>query len=137
LAGLSVTVVEAADRVLAPLDPELAVVVEEHLVAHGVAVRTGATVTSIGDDDVVLAASDDAQPEERLAADLVVLAVGVRPESALARAAGIEVDARGAILVDEQQRTSDPAIFAVGDVAAKRDAVSDEPVLVPLAQTAN
>src|SRR5690606_2515346 len=73
----------------------------------------------------------------RVPADLVVLAVGVRPESALAVAAGLDVDGRGAILVDESQRTSDPAIFAVGDVAAKRDAISGEAVLVPLAQTAN
>src|SRR5690606_27157262 len=74
---------------------------------------------------------------ERVPAELVILAVGVRPESSLARAAGLEVDSRGAVVVDDVQRTSDPAIFAVGDVAAKRDAVSGESVVVPLAQTAN
>jgi len=138
VAGLGVTVVEAADHVLPPLDPELAVLVEDHLAASGIGVRTGTAVTSIGSDDVLLAAARDGHAgEERVPADLVVLAVGVRPESGLARAAGLELDARGAVLVDEHQRTSDPAIFAVGDVAAKRDAVSGEAVMVPLAQTAN
>lgn len=166
-AGLEVTVVEASDQVLAPLDPELAALVEEHLTQHGVTVRTGATASAIGADDVVLApaprhvpgaatagaghegevAADQeaatvhdetaASRTERVPADLVVLAVGVRPESTLAREAGLEVDERGAVVVDEAQRTSDPAIFAVGDVATKRDAVSGDAVVVPLAQTAN
>jgi len=142
-AGLEVTLVEATEQLLPPLDPELAILVAEHLEAHGVTVRTGVTAVEIGPDDVALRAApspaaEGASPDgERVPADLVVLAVGVRPESALAVAAGLDVDDRGAILVDEAQRTSDPAIFAVGDVAAKRDAISGEAVLVPLAQTAN
>ena len=65
------------------------------------------------------------------------MAAGVVPESALARAAGLEVSERGGVVVDDHQRTSDPHVFAVGDVAVKRDAVSGDAVLVPLAQTAN
>ncbi|NLF04375.1 MAG: FAD-dependent oxidoreductase [Actinomycetales bacterium] len=130
-AGLAVTVVEATDQVLAPLDPELSALVQERLELHGVTVRTGATVVEIGSDDVALAGG------ALVRADLVVLAVGVRPESGLARAAGLELTAQGAVVVDASQRTSDPAIFAVGDVAAKRDAVSGDEVMVPLAQTAN
>jgi len=137
-AGLKVTLVEAAEHVLPPLDRELAVLVAEHLEAHGVTVRTGMTATSLGPDDVLLEGHRDGlHVEERVPGELVVLAVGVRPESGLARAAGLELDDRGGVLVDAQQRTSDPAIFAVGDAATKRDAVTGEPVLVPLAQTAN
>lgn len=131
LRGLDVTVVEATDQVLAPLDVEMAAIVADHLQQHGVRVRTGAAATRIGDDDVEL---DDGTV---LPADLVVAAVGVRPESSLARAAGLAVGERGGIVVDERQRTSDPHVFAVGDAAEKRDAVSGQPTLVPLAQTAN
>lgn len=129
--GLDVTVVEATDQVLAPLDPEMAHVVADHLEQAGVHVRIGVAATSIGATDVVL---DDAT---LLPAELVVAAVGVRPESSLARAAGLSVGERGGIVVDAQQRTSDPQVFAVGDAAEKRDAISDLPTLVPLAQTAN
>nr|WP_197736999.1 FAD-dependent oxidoreductase [Rhodococcus rhodnii] len=129
--GVAVTVVELADQVLAPLDPEMAAPVRDRLEANGVTVRLGAGAREIGSDTVVLDTS------ESIDADLVVSAVGVRPESTLAREAGLEIGERGGIVVDEQLRTSDPAIHAVGDVAEKRDAVSGEQTLVPLVQTAN
>lgn len=129
--GLDVAVVELADQVLAPLDPEMAAVVERRLVERGVTVRTGVGIEAVGTDDVTL--SDGTT----LAADLLVAALGVRPESRLAAAAGIEVGERGGIVVDECQRTSAPHVYAVGDAAQKRDALSGEATLVPLAQTAN
>ncbi len=129
--GIAVTIVELADQVLAPLDPELAQVVADHLVAHGIELRLGVSAVAIGDNTVEL--SDGAT----IPADLVVAAIGVRPETALAKDCGLELDARGGILVDDHQRASDPNIFAVGDAATKRDAISGDPVLVPLAQTAN
>lgn len=129
--GLDVTVVEAADQVLAPLDVEMATIVARHLGKRGVHVRTGSSAVRVGAGDVAL---DDGTV---LPADLVIASVGVRPESSLARDAGLELGERGGIAVDSQQRTSDPHVYAVGDVAEKRDAVSGEPTLVPLAQTAN
>lgn len=129
--GLSVSVVELAEQVLTPLDPELADAVRHRLVRHGVTVRTGVRAVGIEADHVRL--SDGS----RLAADLVVAALGVQPEAHLARAAGLAVGARGGVVVDAQQRTSDPAVFAVGDVAEKVDAVDGEPTLVPLAGPAN
>lgn len=129
--GLSVTVVELADQVLAPLDPEMAALVQRRLEEHQVSVRLGVQVVSASAAEATL--SDGSV----VPADLLVAAIGVRPESALARSAGLEVGPRGGIVVDEQQRTSDPAIFAVGDAAQKRDTVDGEPVMVPLAQTAN
>ncbi len=129
--GIAVTVVELADQVLAPLDPEMAAHVASRLREHGVDLVTGAGAAAIGPADVTL--GDGAT----LPADLVVLAIGVRPESRLATDAGLDVDQRGGIVVDEHQHTTDPAIFAVGDAAQKRDAISGGPTLVPLAQTAN
>lgn len=129
--GLAVTVVELADQVLAPLDPELAALVAARLGEQGVQVLTGMSVTAIGADSVTLS-DGSTQP-----AALVVAAIGVRPESGLAQAAGLAVDARGGIVVDEQQRTSDPAIFAVGDAAVKIDALTGDGTLVPLASPAN
>ena len=92
---------------------------------------TGASVTEVGADSVVLSTGDT------LPASLVVAAIGVRPETGLAEAAGLELGARGGILVDEHQRTSDPSIFAVGDAVVKRDAVTGNEALVPLAGPAN
>jgi NADPH-dependent 2,4-dienoyl-CoA reductase/sulfur reductase-like enzyme/rhodanese-related sulfurtransferase len=129
--GLKVTVVELADQLLAPLDVEMARRVERHVVANDVTVVTGVSVASIEDGAVTL--SDG----RTLPADLVIAAIGVRPESGLAAAAGLRVNGRGGIVVDGQQRTSDPDIFAVGDAVEKADAVSGDAAMVPLAGPAN
>lgn len=129
--GLDVTLVELADQVLPPLDAEMARLVQDRLEAHGVTVRTGSAATAVEGDDLILADGT------RVPAGLLVMAVGVTPESRLAREAGLETGARGAVLVDDAQRTSDPHVFAVGDVALKRDAIDDADAFVPLAQTAN
>lgn len=113
--GLEVTVVEMLPQLLRPFDIEMAHLVAERMRAHGIDVRLGTTLSAIEPDHVVL---DDGAAT--LFADLVVLSVGVRPDSQLARDAGLELDARGYIVVDEHQRTSDPAIYAVGDAALKR-----------------
>ncbi len=129
--GLRVTVVELADQLLAPLDVEMAALVEKHLLKQGVAVVTGASVTTIAADSVTL--SDG----RTVPAGLVIAAIGVRPETGLAEAAGLAIGERGGILVDEHQRTSDPAIYAVGDAVVKRDVITGDNTLVPLAGPAN
>jgi NADPH-dependent 2,4-dienoyl-CoA reductase/sulfur reductase-like enzyme/rhodanese-related sulfurtransferase len=129
--GLHVAIVELADQLLAPLDPEMAQPIAEHLRAHGVELHLGVSATHISETDVELSSG------LRLEADLVVAAIGVRPESSLARDAGLAIGARGGIVVDSSQRTSDPHIYAVGDAAEKVDAIDAQPTLVPLAQTAN
>ena len=129
--GLDVALVEAADQVMAPLDPELAALVHDRLRTHGVDLRLGDSLRAIGGDDVLLSSGDT------LPADLVVAAIGVRPESSLAERAGLTTGPRGGIVVDETLRTSDPAIFAVGDAVEKTDAVDGSATLVPLANTAN
>ncbi len=129
--GLAVTVVEATGQVMAPLDPEMVVPVQDRMRANGVDLRLGSAVTCIGEREVTLGNGD------RVPADLVVAAIGVRPESSLARDAGLELGIGGAIAVDGHFRTSDPAIFAVGDAVVKRDALLGGDTLVPLANTAN
>ena len=134
-AGLKVTIVEAAGQVMAPLDFELAQLLHENMLDNGVALHLSDGVAAFEDkgSTVVVKLASGTSIE----ADLVVLAIGVRPNSTLAREAGLELGVRGSIAVDEHLRTSDPSIYAVGDVIQVRDLVSCEPTLVPLAGPAN
>ena len=130
-AGRQVALVEGTDQVMPPLDLEMVSPVHGRLRANGVDLHLGHSVTVIGEHDVTL---DDGT---RLPAEIVVAAIGVRPEDSLARAAGLEVAERGGIVIDDQYRTSDPFIYAVGDAVVKADAIDDSDVLIALAQTAN
>ena len=134
--GLQVTIVEMLDQVMAPLDPECARLVERHLENHGVRLALSDGVSGFrqtaGGSLEVLTQSGKVHP-----ADIVILAIGVRPETSLAKMAGIELGQRGGIRVDEQMRTSDPDIFAVGDAVEVRDFVTGEWSLIALAGPAN
>ena len=134
--GLEVTLVEMLDQVMPPLDPECARIVEQYLEKHGVRLALNDAVAGFkqtaGGSLEVLTKSGQAYP-----ADVVILAIGVRPETALAKAAGLEIGERGGIRVDEHMRTSDPDIFAVGDAVEVKDYVTGEWSLIPLAGPAN
>ncbi|WP_040803395.1 FAD-dependent oxidoreductase [Nocardia concava] len=129
--GISTTVVERGPQVLPPLDVEMAAPVAAEMRAHGIRLEVDTEVTAIEADTVTL--SDG----QEVAADLVIMSVGVRPESTLARAAGLEIGSGGGVVVDDRLRTSAPHIYAVGDVVEKRDSVSGDPGLIPLANSAN
>ncbi|MEV4490135.1 FAD-dependent oxidoreductase [Micromonospora coxensis] len=129
--GLQVTVVELGSQVLAPIDPELAAPVQAELRRHGVGLVLGAGLAKVLPDSVELG---DGQV---LPADLVVLAIGVRPDTRLAAHAGLDLGPRGGIAVDESMRTSDPHVFAVGDAVEKTDRLDGATIPVPLANTAN
>ena len=133
--GLAVTVVEMLDQVMPPLDPEMARAVQEQLEKHGVKVALGDGVAGFEsrDGQIVVNTKSGAQH----AGDIVILAIGVRPENALAKAAGLELGARGGIRVDEQMRTADARIWAVGDAVEVKDVVTGEWTLIPLAGPAN
>lgn len=133
--GLSVTVVEMLDQVMPPLDPEMARPVQEHLEKHGVKVALGDGVAGFESSGRQLSVKTKSGAAHT--ADIVILAIGVRPETALAKAAGLELGARGGIRVDERMRTNDPNIWAVGDAVEARDAVTGEWTLIPLAGPAN
>jgi len=126
-----VTVVEAMDQVLAPLDPEMAVLVAAELEANGVEVVTGAAVAEVTDAGVRLADGRE------LDGELVVGSVGIRPDARLAELAGLAIGPHGGISVDERNRTSDPDIYAVGDAVEKQDWVGGAPTLIALANVAN
>ena len=134
--GLSVTVVEMLDQVMPPLDPEMAKPVQQHLEQHGVKVALGDGVAGFiesWDGRISVNTKSGAQHT----GDIVILAIGVRPETALAKAAGLELGARGGIRVDERMRTNDPTIWAVGDAVEVMDVVTGEWTLIPLAGPAN
>lgn len=135
LRGLEVDLVEMAPHVLPPLDAELAAIVDAELTANGVRTHVSVAAREIvagPQDSVVVALADGTD----LPADIVVLATGVRPDTALAAEAGLDLGPSGAILVDDTQRTSDPHIWAVGDATAVRSTTG---VIgpVPLAGPAN
>ncbi len=128
---MDVTIVELADQVMAPLDPEMAAIVAAELTRNGVHLELGQQLTEIRENTAVLADG------RVIDADLVIMSIGVRPDVTLATSAGLELGPRGGIKVDAQMRTSDPRIFAVGDAVDKSDATTGEPTLVPLANSAN
>jgi NADPH-dependent 2,4-dienoyl-CoA reductase/sulfur reductase-like enzyme/rhodanese-related sulfurtransferase len=129
--GIEVTIVEATPQVLAPLDPELAILVRDELEAHGVAVETGVSVASVEERSVTL--SDG----RVLAAEIVVGAIGVRPDIHLAELAGLDLGPSGGIAVNGDNQTNDPDIYAVGDATEKPDAISHATSLIALANVAN
>ncbi|HHU38351.1 MAG TPA: FAD-dependent oxidoreductase [Propionibacterium sp.] len=129
--GMQVALVEAMPQVMAPLDPEMATPVHDALRAGGIDLHLGSGVTAIGESSVTLADGTE------VPADVVVAAIGVRPDTALATDAGLTVGERGGIVVDENHLTNDPDIYAVGDAAEKTDALDGGATLVPLANTAN
>jgi len=134
--GLEVTIVEMLDQVMAPLDPECARLVERHLEKHGVRLALNDAVAGFKQ---TASGSLEVQTKSGKAyqADIVILAIGVRPETTLAKMAGIAIGERGGIRVDEQMRTSNPDIFAVGDAVEVKDFVTGEWSLIPLAGPAN
>jgi NADPH-dependent 2,4-dienoyl-CoA reductase/sulfur reductase-like enzyme/rhodanese-related sulfurtransferase len=132
--GIEVTLVEALDQVMTVLDPEMATHLQDNLVDHGVRLLLSTRANGFSDDNGKVVVELDT---ERLTADLVILAIGVKPESSLARAAGLELSDRGAVITDQHMRTSDPSIYGVGDSVQVTDTVTGEPVVIPLAGPAN
>ena len=132
--GVAVTLVETQRHAMPRMDPDMSARVDAELRRNGVDLRTGASVTAIEGDDAVQAVMVDG---ERLPADLVVLAVGVKPNTDLARKVGAQIGATGAVAVDRHMRTSVDGVYAVGDVAESYSAITGEPVWVPLGSTAN
>jgi NADPH-dependent 2,4-dienoyl-CoA reductase/sulfur reductase-like enzyme/rhodanese-related sulfurtransferase len=134
--GLAVTVLEKLPQVMPPLDPEMAVPIKEHLAARGVTLHLGEGLARI-DENAGGGLTVIGEQGARLPADLVILAIGVRPETALAREAGLAIGSRGGIVVDAQMRTSDPEIWAVGDAVEVPDLVTGQETVLPLAGPAN
>ncbi len=126
-AGRHVSVVEAANQVMAPFDYDMSQILQKELLDNGVALYVGDGVKAITEDKVILASGHE------LAADAVVLAIGVLPETSLAKEAGLELGETGAIRVTPDFRTSDPHIYAVGDAVEVYQRLTHRPAKLPLA----
>lgn len=134
--GLKVTLIEKLNQVMPPLDTEMARLVERYLTKHSVKLELSDGVAGFRKAESggleVLTEKGSVHP-----ADLVILAIGVKPELSLAKMAGIETGERGGMRVDQQMRTSNPDIFAVGDAVEVKDFMTGEWSLIPLAGPAN
>lgn len=129
--GISITMIEKLPQVTPGLDIDMAVYVEEHLKGKDISVVTGSSVIEIAKKAVIL--SDG----KEIAADLVLLSIGVRPNIELAKAAGIELGVTGAIMVNRRMETSQKDIYACGDCIEQFHVVTGKPVYRPLGSTAN
>jgi NADPH-dependent 2,4-dienoyl-CoA reductase/sulfur reductase-like enzyme/peroxiredoxin family protein/rhodanese-related sulfurtransferase/TusA-related sulfurtransferase len=131
--GMKVTLVEMLDQIMAPLDFEMASILHHHLREKGVRLILSDGVKSFQKQGRQILLSSGTVLET----DLTVLAIGVRPESQLAAAAGLELGERGGIKVNEFMQTSDAAIYAIGDAVEVTDYINGEPAMIPLAGPAN
>lgn len=129
-AGLEVSIVELADHLLAPLDADMAADLHRYLRSKGIELYLRNRVTKLQGSGLIL-------EKGRLAADMVILAVGVRPETTLAEACGIRLNQRGSVIVNKQMQTNLPDIYAVGDAVEVADFITGQPSFVPLAGPAN
>lgn len=133
LRGMDVTIVEMADQVMAPLDPEMAGIVHEHLEEKGINLILNDGVKAFSDEGRTITLSSG----KTLQTDLTLLSIGVQPESELAKEAGLSLGERGGIQVNEYLQTLDEAIYAIGDVIETKDYILQERTMIPLAGPAN
>jgi NADPH-dependent 2,4-dienoyl-CoA reductase/sulfur reductase-like enzyme/peroxiredoxin family protein/rhodanese-related sulfurtransferase/TusA-related sulfurtransferase len=133
--NIGVTMVELSNQVMGPIDPEMAAPLHQQLIEHGVDLRLETSVTEFSEEGSALKAR--LSTGEIVPCDIAILAIGVKPETSLARQAGITIGERGGIVVDEHMRTNDPDIFAVGDAVEVTDLVGGFATLIPLAGPAN
>lgn len=133
--GLSTTLVEGAPHILAPFDDEMAAIVHAHMKDKNIELYLDDRIAQFEDkpDHTVVFLGSG----KRLQADVVVLAVGVRPETTLARTAGLDLGVTGGIRVNAFLQTSDPAIYAVGDAVEVTQTISGQQALIALAGPAN
>ena len=129
--GLDVTIVQSGQTVLPGFDPEMIEPFQATLESNGIHLELNATATAIGSDTVTLPTGRE------LPADIVVSSIGVQADNVLAVSAGLRLAESGAIWVDENQRTSDPHIFAVGDAAEKKNFLTGDGQPIWLANLAN
>lgn len=132
--GLDVHLVEAADQVMTALDPEMATLIAAELKKNGVKLSLGTAIQGFADAGKTVVLADSS----RIATDLTVLAIGVRPESGLIKDAGLAVNERGAIVIDDQFRVAGAEdIYAIGDAVETTDRIFGEKTQIPLAGPAN
>ncbi|WP_252232593.1 CoA-disulfide reductase [Clostridium sp. ZBS15] len=131
--GIDVTLVEASDQVMAPIDIEMASIVHDHLIDKNVELILKDGVESFEDEGKKIVLKSG----RKINTDMIILSIGVKPETRIAKEAGIELNERDAIVVDKHMKTSDSNIFALGDAIEVMDFVNKKPTMIPLAWPAN
>ncbi len=134
-AGIKVTIVEMLNQVMAPLDWDMAQIIHKHLVKKGVDLVLGDGVKSFTETEKGIIVNTSNGKE--LDVDTIVLAIGVKANSSIAANAGLEVNKRGGIIVDENLKTNDENIYAIGDVVETKDFITGGRTMIPLAGPAN
>jgi len=129
-AGLKVAIVELADHLIAPLDFDMAADVHRYIKSKGICLHLNNGVKAINGNTVILQNGE-------ITADMIIMSVGVRPETAIAKDAGIELNPRGSIVVNNKMQTNIPNIYAVGDAVEVEDFITKKPAFIPLAGPAN
>ena len=129
-AGLKVAIVELADHLIAPLDFDMAADVHRYIKSKGIHLHLNNGVKAISGNTVILQNGE-------ITADMIILSVGVRPETAIAKDCGIELNPRGSIVVNNKMQTNIPNIYAVGDAVEVEDFITKKPAFIPLAGPAN
>lgn len=131
--GIEVTLVEKANQVMPPIDKDMARIIENHMRSKGVRLLLEKGLSKIIDNGRTVVLDDGSN----IPSDMTVLAIGVRPNSGLAKNAGILVNSRGGIIVDEYSQSSEPDIYAVGDVIEVENYITGAESMIPLAGPAN
>ena len=131
--GVEVTIVDKGNQVMAPIDFEMAQIVHTHIREKGVHLLLEENVSAILEQGNKVRLDSG----KELEADMILLAIGVKPESMIAKEAGLDVGVNGAIKVNEHMQTSDPSIYAVGDVIEVKDYIHGTDTYIPLAWPAN
>ncbi|MGL6108003.1 CoA-disulfide reductase [Romboutsia sp.] len=131
--GVKVTIVQSGDQVMNPIDIEMASIIHSHLIDKGVNLILNDVVTKFENNGkkVILKSGKEIET------DMIILSIGVTPESNIAKNAGIKLNGRGAIVVDSKMKTSDEDIYAIGDAVEVIDFVNKKPAVIPLAWPAN
>jgi len=129
-AGLRVAIVELADHLIAPLDFDMAADVHRYIKSKGIYLHLNNGVKSIHGNTVILQNGE-------ITAEMIIMSVGVRPETAIAKDCGIELNPRGSIVVNNKMQTNIPNIYAVGDAVEVEDFITKKPAFIPLAGPAN
>ncbi len=129
-AGLKVAIVELADHLIAPLDFDMAADVHRYIKSKGIYLHLNNGVKAINGNTVILQNGE-------ITADMIIMSVGVRPETAIAKDAGIELNPRGSIVINNKMQTNIPNIYAVGDAVEVEDFITKKPAFIPLAGPAN
>lgn len=131
--GIDITLIEASDQVIAPLDIEMASIIHDHLIDKDVdlILKDGVSAFKNNGKKIILSSGKE------ITTDMIILSIGVKPETTIAKEAGIKLNERGAIVVDKHMKTSDPNIYALGDAVEIMDFVNKKPTMIPLAWPAN